>query len=226
MRVVDVPEVVRRTAVQAGASDWLEHLPILIEDLERDWQILVGPAFGGGTESYVAEARLDDGTEAVLKLHMPRDPRAVQDELRALRLAEGVGCARLLRDDADQGAALLERLGPTLSELRLPIGRRHEILCATVQQFWRPVPTSGLRSGADQAERLSALVRDQWEALDRPCTERVVAQALAAAAQRRAAHDEGRAVLVHGDVHQWNTLEAAAGFKLVDPDGLQRRFKR
>ena len=28
------------------------------------------------------------------------------------------------------------------------------------------------------------------------------------------------AVLVHGDVHQWNVLEAGTGFKLVDPDGL------
>jgi streptomycin 6-kinase len=27
-------------------------------------------------------------------------------------------------------------------------------------------------------------------------------------------------VLVHGDVHQWNALEAGNGFKLVDPDGL------
>jgi streptomycin 6-kinase len=27
-------------------------------------------------------------------------------------------------------------------------------------------------------------------------------------------------VLVHGDVHQWNALEAGCGFKLVDPDGL------
>ena len=34
------------------------------------------------------------------------------------------------------------------------------------------------------------------------------------------AHDNERSVLVHGDVHQWNTLEAGGGFKLVDPDGL------
>jgi streptomycin 6-kinase len=27
-------------------------------------------------------------------------------------------------------------------------------------------------------------------------------------------------VLVHGDVHQWNTLEADEGYKLIDPDGL------
>ena len=27
-------------------------------------------------------------------------------------------------------------------------------------------------------------------------------------------------MLVHGDVHQWNALQAGGGFKLVDPDGL------
>ena len=27
-------------------------------------------------------------------------------------------------------------------------------------------------------------------------------------------------MLVHGDVHQWNALQAADGFRLVDPDGL------
>ncbi|WP_244945532.1 aminoglycoside phosphotransferase family protein [Couchioplanes caeruleus] len=31
---------------------------------------------------------------------------------------------------------------------------------------------------------------------------------------------DGRAVLVHGDVHQWNALRASGGWKLVDPDGM------
>lgn len=35
-----------------------------------------------------------------------------------------------------------------------------------------------------------------------------------------AAYDEERAVLVHGDVHQWNALVTGNTFKLVDPDGL------
>jgi streptomycin 6-kinase len=39
--------------------------------------------------------------------------------------------------------------------------------------------------------------------------------------RRVAAHDDERAVLVHGDPHAWNALEAGGGeFKLVDPDGL------
>jgi streptomycin 6-kinase len=44
-------------------------------------------------------------------------------------------------------------------------------------------------------------------------------QAVAAARSREAAHDPRRAVLVHGDVHQWNALRSGDGFKLVDPDG-------
>ena len=59
-----------------------------------------------------------------------------------------------------------------------------------------------------------------WGELDRPCTARAVEYALACAARRIAAHDDDRAVLVHGDVHEWNALEAGDGFKLVDPDGL------
>jgi hypothetical protein len=41
-----------------------------------------------------------------------------------LRLAGGSGCARLLRADVPRGALLLERLGRSLHELALPLGRR------------------------------------------------------------------------------------------------------
>jgi streptomycin 6-kinase len=29
-----------------------------------------------------------------------------------------------------------------------------------------------------------------------------------------------QALLVHGDVHEWNTLQSSDGFKLIDPNGL------
>jgi streptomycin 6-kinase len=48
-----------------------------------------------------------------------------------------------------------------------------------------------------------------------------VCDALSCAELRVAAHDDERAVLVHGDVHEWNALQApGGGFRLVDPDGL------
>jgi streptomycin 6-kinase len=85
--------------------------------------------------------------------------------------------------------------------------------------MWRPTPDSGLPTGADKGHWLAEFITRAWEELDHPCSERAIADALACAQRRVAAHDE-RAVIVHGDVHQWNALEAGDGFKLVDPDGL------
>jgi streptomycin 6-kinase len=59
-----------------------------------------------------------------------------------------------------------------------------------------------------------------WDETGRPYSERAVAYGIACAGRRIAAHDDERSVFVHGDVHEWNTLEAGEGYKLIDPDGL------
>jgi streptomycin 6-kinase len=215
-----VPATVRAKARTAGAQTWLAGLPSLIAGLERDWTMTVGRAYEDATEAYVAEAILGDGTPAVLKLLVPRAGGHAANEITVLRMAGGEGCVRLLRDDEDRSALLLERLGPSMSDLDLPIGRRHEILCDVAQRLWRPAAGCGLPTGADKGRWLADEIVAAWERLGRPCAARTVDHALACAARRVAAHDDERAVLVHGDVHQWNTLRAGDGFRLVDPDGL------
>jgi streptomycin 6-kinase len=218
--MIAVPDMVRRKALAAGAGRWLAELPALVADLEREWSITVGRAYSGGTEAFVAEATLDDGTPAVLKLSVPRPDDVARNEIIALRLAGGEGCVELLRADESREALLLERLGTPMAQLSLPIERRHEILCAVASRMWRPALGCGLPTGADRGRWLIAYVTAAWEQLDRPCTERAVEHAIACAQRRIAAHDDERAVLVHGDMHAWNTLQAGEGFKLVDPDGL------
>ena len=217
---LSVPAVVRAKALAAGAASWLDALPGLIADLQRDWSITVGRPYETSTEAFVAQASLADGTPAVLKLMVPRPGDHVRNEITVLRLTAGDGCARLLRDDEARGALLLERLGPSLDQLALPIAARHEILATIAERIWRPAPGCGLPTGADKGRWLAGYITATWEDLGRPCTERAVEHALACAVRRVAAHDEERAMLVHGDVHQWNALRAGAGFKLVDPDGL------
>jgi streptomycin 6-kinase len=218
--VIKVPYVVRNKAISLGAEDWLEDLPGLIVELEDRWSIAVGPSIEGGTESYVAQAVDDDGTQVVLKLLIPRDGHPASDEIKVLQIANGRGCVELLKSDESRGALLLERLGSTLHDLALPIGVRHEILCAAVERLWRPAPDSGFRTGADKGRWLIQFIVDLWETLDHPCSERVVDHAISCAESRIAKHDPETAVLVHGDVHQWNALQSNDGFKLIDPDGL------
>ena len=216
----DLPVLVRNKAAALGASEWLSELPALVAGLQREWRIAVGPAYEDGTEAFVARATLEDGTDAVLKLMVPRPGDAARNEITVLRLANGQGCVRLLRDDEARGALLLERLGRSLHELDLPIGRRLEILCATAARVWRPAAGCGLPTGAQKGRWLAEFIATTWTELDGPCSERAVDHALACARRRIAAHDDERSVLVHGDVHEWNALEAREGFKLVDPDGL------
>jgi streptomycin 6-kinase len=218
--VISVPQAVRNKLVALGAEQWLDDLPALVERIETEWSITVGQPFPGGTESFVAEVTLDDGTPAVLKLLIPTESASFNSEVAALRLVKGAGCALLLRDDAARGALLLERLGRPLQQLGLPLSRRHEILASIAAKVWRPAAGFGFPTGAQKAERLAQFITRAWEDTDRPCSLRSVEHALSCAARRKDAHDDERAVLVHGDVHQWNALEAASGFKLVDPDGL------
>jgi streptomycin 6-kinase len=215
-----VPDIVRQKAVAVGAGHWLDDLPLLVARLERDWGIAVGAIYDNATEALVADAVCDDGSPAVLKLLMPRSADAATNEITVLRIANGEGCVQLLRDDAAHGALLLERLGPSLAAQGFPIRRRHEILCSAAMHVWRPAPDSGLPTGAEKGRWLIDFITATWEELDHPCPERTVDHAIACASRRIAAHRDERAVLVHGDIHQWNALQATNGYKLVDPDGL------
>jgi len=217
--VLQVPPIVRNKAVAFGAGAWLDDLPALVADVSAAWSLVVGRVFEDGTEAVVAEVTLEDGTAAVLKVHFPGHD-AARHEVTALRLAAGDGCAWLLRSDESRSVLLLERLGRSLHDLGLPIGQRHEILCATAQRVWRPAAGYGLPTGAEKGRWLAEWIPAAWEETGRPCSTRAVDHAVACAARRVAAHDDERAVLVHGDVHEWNALEAPGGFKLVDPDGL------
>ncbi len=218
--MIELPTVVRNRAMAAGAARWIDELPDLVAGLATDWKIEIGALFHEGTEALVTEAMMADGTPAILKVLVPRGAGVTDHEATVLRIAAGTGCPLLYRDDPDRGALLMERLGPSLFRLGLPYEQRLPILCDAASKIWRPAADSGLPTGAEKAAWLMEFITEVWRELDEPCQERTIAHALACAQRRLDAHDDERAVLVHGDVQQWNALQAGDGFKLVDPDGL------
>jgi streptomycin 6-kinase len=117
---------------------------------------------------------------------------------------------------------LLERLGPNLAALGLAIPVILDVISATLQSFWRPITDDeGLRTGADQARWLARYIADTWDELGQPCERAVIDLALRLCARRIEAFDPAKAVLVHGDAHGWNTLDAGGGtYKFVDAEGL------
>jgi streptomycin 6-kinase len=225
---LSVPELVHQRALANGAAGrrWLERLPELVSALAARWDLRLGQTLDGGTASYVVTATDGVGRACVLKLGMPLDtdePDAFARSVRVHQLADGRGCAKLFDHDLSIPAMLLERLGPNLHDLKLPLPRVLDVIAATLHDFWRPVgPDSHLPTGADKAAWLARYVDTTWMALGRPCDRAVIDRAIALCDRRASAFDEKRAVLVHGDAHGWNTLQAGrGGFKFVDPEGLR-----
>ena len=220
---VDVPDEVRNQVLADGSSAWLDGLAELLESLGQDWSLTLGASMRGGHAAMVVEATLADGTPAVLKVGVPRHRRELGFEATVLDLAAGESCPRLLRWDHGRGALLLERLGPPLNELVPDSSTQHDMLCDIVAQLWRPLGDDiDLPTGADVARRMRHLIPQLWEELGRPCSQEAVTDAVGCAERRELAYDRRRSVLVHGDVHEANALEADDGaFKLIDPDGLR-----
>jgi streptomycin 6-kinase len=220
---LDVPDEVRRKVVADGDAAWLDDLPSVVESLVQGWSLTIGATFHGGHAAFVVEATLTDGTAAVLKVGVPSTRRELGFEAAVLRLADGDGCARLLREDLDRDALLLERLGAALYDVVPDPAARHDVLCDAAARLWRPVgPDIDLPTGADRATEYANLLPRLWEETGRACSQATVEDALACLEHRRRAHDDRRAVLVHGDVHDMNALQAANGtFKLIDPVGLR-----
>ena len=222
---MEIPEKVRRNGALMGEPGlaWLTGLPRQIAELERHWAIEVGRPARRGSEAFVAEARTSDGLDVMVKIVIPGiDP--LRQELRILRAAHGVGYARLIRGDDVANALLLERLGPQLHELHLPEAQRIQIICATLREAWMTAPEgSPLPTGADKAAEASRIIASHRSSLGGLCSERTIELALSYAERRRQAFDPARSLLVHGDVHEWNTLVvpgSPTGFKFVDPDGV------
>ncbi len=165
-----------------------------------------------------------DSTPAVLKVLVPRRDGGFDDhESTVLRLADGDGCPLLYRDDPARGGPV-DRASRTFDvRTRAPLRAASPtpVRCGVDHLATRSRRVD-LPTGADKAAWLSEFIAVTWSELDEPCERRTVDHAIECAERRLAAHDPERAVLVHGDVHQWNALQVGAtrSFKLVDPDGL------
>jgi len=225
---LEVPELVRQRAVAHGVAGrrWLNDLPLVVATLAEQWGLEIGDSFRGGTAAFVTAATDGSGRACVLKVAMPHEIDPAESFSRSVlvhQLAAGRGCAELLCHDESIPAMLLERLGANLDDLGMPVPQILQTVTTTLRSFWRPVDKDcDLPSGAQKAVWLADYITTSWGQLGRPCGPEVVNRAVAYCDERAAAYDSSRAVLVHGDAHGWNTLDAGRGtFKFVDPEGLR-----
>jgi streptomycin 6-kinase len=214
----------RLAAMGEEGEAWLAALPQLLAGLEQDWSVSIGRSLPGGSASYVARADAADGPPVVVKVALL--PDGWPEQVSTLARAAGRGYVRLLRSDLNRRAVLLEALGTPLSGRGWSPPEQLRCLADTLALAWQDAPDSQIPHGQDKASGLHRLIERAWARLDRPCSERVVEQALNFA-ERRAAAANVDLVVVHGDPHPGNLLAvphrragAETGFVFVDPDGF------
>ncbi|MBA8795662.1 streptomycin 6-kinase [Friedmanniella endophytica] len=210
-------ELVARREGAAGAS-WLANLPTLVDDLlDRFGCRPDGPPGFGGV-GLVVPVRRDD-EPAVLKVSMPHPGNV--GEAAALRLLGGRGAVRLLDDDPERYALLLERVGPAaLTILEDRPDAVIEIAGALARRLAVLVPPgrgSGLTRLADTCPGWHDQLDHQLSAYP---------DALPAAAVRRARATidllagDRTSTLLHGDLHAGNVLAAGREpWLAIDPKG-------
>lgn len=220
------PEARDRLRVRFGetADGWCDALPDRIRALTRHWSMEPVGHLGGGT-SRVVVCRRADGSRAYLKL--TPDPVVAAQEEEALRLWEGCGrTPRLLAADPADGVLVLAeivggdgRAAPTLSGVDdVGLDRVARLLSALRGRV--PGPGTVLPTLAGRVEFLFGLTRRRMAHAARDTDgdaplgehfERCRRAALALA-------ESGPAMLVHGDLHAGNVLDAGArGLFAIDP---------
>jgi streptomycin 6-kinase len=198
-------------------AKWLEQLPALITRCEQRWDLRVHPPFPL-SYNYVTPATRTDGTAVVLKLGVPGS--VIDTEMAALRHYDGHGVVQLLDADDAWGALLIERLVPGTMLAQVEDDEQTTIIAAGVmQQLWRPIdpghPFPTTETWGQGFQRL----RTEFDGGTGPFPKRLVE--MAETLFRDLLASQAAPVLLHGDLHHYNILEAERQpWLALDPQGV------
>ncbi|MGH2995959.1 MAG: aminoglycoside phosphotransferase family protein [Gaiellaceae bacterium] len=220
-----IPSGLRWWRTVTGGTAWLERLPDLVEECATLWGLELEASFEQVHVSFVARARLPDGTAAVLKVNFP-EPEG-EHEPDALAHWGGEGAVRLLAHDPERRALLVERCEPgtTLWELA-DEEEANRLAAGLLRRLWRPPPAEHpFRHLADEAARWAEELPIRWRGLGEPFERELLEEAVAFL--REAGPAQGEEAVLHQDFHGGNVLRARREHWLaIDPKPLvgEREF--
>lgn len=185
--------------------------------------LVVGEPFTDGVASVlVAPAVTADGQEVVLKVQDPH--RESEHEAAALELWDGDGAVRLLDQEAEEFALLLERCVPGTPLSAAGPEAALDVFVELLPRLWKPAG-SPFGSLAAEAVRWVDSLEETWERFGRPFERKLLDAALEAL--QELAPTQGERVLLHQDLHGDNVLAAQRQpWLAIDPKPLtgEREF--
>lgn len=203
---------------EAAARAWIDAFPRTLEAVRERWALTLGEPYEYIGYAYVVRAELPDGTPAVLKLAPPEAD--FETQLPALQHYNGDGMCRLIDGDNSIVALLLERLEPgtTLARLEDDVAAT-EIAANLAKRLFKPLPAEHPFATVERWGRAFHEVREKYSGGCGSFPADLFDPAFDLYFNLCASQAEP--VLIHGDFHHHNILQAQREpWLAIDPKGL------
>lgn len=219
---LDLPACLDWLGSSPEGRSWLRRLPEIVAHCSRRWGLTIGAPYPDSYVSLVVPATDPTGAPVVLKIQFPHRESAT--EAHALRAWNGAGAVRLLDDDAEAHALLLERCQPGhhLSAAGPETGLA--VVIGLLPRLWVS-PATPFRSLQDEVASWVNALPATYEKAGKPF-ERALLEGAIETLQDLAA-SQGEQVLIHQDLHGDNVLAATREpWLAIDPKPLagEREF--
>ena len=172
----------------------------------------------GGYCSFVAPAG-----DVVLKVGFPHEES--EHEAAVLRAWDGQGAVRLVAEDPERHALLLERCDPGTPLLEVDDDDACDVVAGLLPRLWSRPPPHGLRKLADVAARWVQELPELWEQRGRPFERPLLVGATNALEEL--GPSQGDLVIGNEDLHGANVLRATREpWLVIDPKPIaaEREF--
>lgn len=198
----------------AKGQQWLDSLPNLITYCEEKYQLKLCPPMPNLSFNYVAKATKLDGHEVIVKICIPGNE--FHCEMAALKWMQGDGIIQLIAADMQNNILILEACQPgkILASLN-DDNQAVTIAAGLMQHIDKPIDEpSSFPTTKDWFTKL-----DQLSTLPSQFPKIYVDQARQVAAELH--QDATQQVLLHGDLHHFNILQAQRQpWLVIDPKGV------
>ena len=218
-KTVNLPsELVMHVTAILGerGAEWLDALPTYVADLETEWSIEVHEPFAAGEFNLVAPATGAVGDPVVLKIAPPYDDGEFLREAEFLRNRDGRGTVRLLAQDIEKRAILIERAVPGINLAERFMDAEPEVLGPAIDVLHSIIapPPQHLLNVKTIDDWFDGLRR--FEGTTFPSDYATKALDL-----YRRLSANARKLYLHGDFHPGNIVSATRSpYLAIDPKGI------
>lgn len=210
-------ELIKHVTAICGepGTAWLADLPEIVSELEEKWEVTTEPAFEKGEFNFVAPAR-SESLDAVLKVSPPFPIIEIFAEAEFLRKLDGNRAPRLLQENRENRAILMERVRPGVT---MDVYFEDDPF-GCVGPAIQVLKSILLRPPFPPAE---AQLFYDWHFRFQRSLETDFPSEYASKALRifdRFFQDDELTFHLHGDFHPGNVISCDEGFSIIDPKGL------